>query len=205
MRSLLLVALLIGAGALGVAGPAFGAAPANLVSNGTFDTTVTPWTGASWNAADAGGSPGSGSARVVNTNAGDQDNAHHAEQCIDDIVPGKEYRLSGDVLIPAGQSRLRGVGVGTRGYAGPGCTGASVPGGLGSFTHTPGAWESLESVSTFSQGALSATIYLEVSKWKPTAGENPSDPVSAMFDNIVFVPVSGAGPFRLVLPGVAKN
>ncbi len=182
------------------------AAPANLVSNGTFDGSVASWAGADWNSADANGSAASGSARVINNNPYmDYPNARYGTQCIQNIVPGEQYRLTGDVLVPAGQSQGAAAAIGAQGYTGAGCTGGYVEGGPNAGADGTGAWESLASVSTFSPGVRSAMIQLQTSKRVPV---NPSGPVSAMFDNITFGPPTAGPPpaaFELFVPGVAAT
>ncbi|MBI5947190.1 MAG: hypothetical protein HY875_03530 [Chloroflexi bacterium] len=183
MKRPLLASLVIVAAMFGLAPPGSGAAPANLVSNGSFDSTVAPWAGATWDPADAGGgAPSSGSARVVNDNNLSYPNADYATQCLNGIVVGESYRLSGAAFVAAGQGQNPGGGLGADGYSGPNCTGGWT-GTISAATEGSGSWEALEASGTFPAGTQSAKILLQSSKRLPVV---PSASTAVLFDNISF-------------------
>ncbi len=197
-------AALLAATTSALAGSAAGA-PSNLVTNGTFDTSVASWSGAEWNSADANGSAASGSARVINNNPYmDYMNARYGTQCIQNIETGVEYRMTGQVFIPAGQLQGARGAIGVDGYSGPACTGSWILGGSDD-TGTQGSWQSLEATFTFPEGARSAMIMLQSSKQFPV---NPSAPVTVLFDNVTLGPPTAGPPpaaFELFVPGVAAT
>ncbi len=199
-------AALLAATTCALAGSAAGV-PSNLLTNGTFDTIVTPWTGASWKVLDAAGSPGSGSARVTNAQLYEYDNWAYGQQCIDAIATGGSYRLSGQAMVPSDQPRLLGVGIDTQGFSEPGCRGNGSLGGTDALADLGmvDVWQSLSVTTTYPPAARSVRVYMEVGKRGATGLRSPADDVWARFDNIVFVPAGTAGPFRLVIPAVARD
>lgn len=100
----------------------------NLVSNGNFDTNVIGWvpeSAASLEWDGALGSPGPGSARITNTDAG-PGQGHGISQCLGTVTAGRLYNWGGRLYFPSGQARTGSVQIGLRWLNGPGCTGSDI-------------------------------------------------------------------------------
>lgn len=159
---------------------------AQSVSNGTFATDVGGWGATSksavtWDALDADGDPGSGSAVVENRSDTSNDSTG-AVQCLEGLVDGAVYRFSADILVPGGQ-----VGTGRAhllvqwydDFCGGHQTGAAVA-SAGVRTSTPGEWRVDRGTVQAPTGTRFARLRLSV--WKDAADGS----LKAQFDNVAF-------------------
>lgn len=147
----------------------------NLLDNPDFDSNLNPWTGpagaASWHATDIDGSPASGSARLVNDQAGSETETVALLQCFP-VAPG-EYQYGGHALIPPAQAASGSVVVRVRGYgASTDCSGGTflISGRLASET---GQWSPMSGEVTISEDQLSGangSIEFEFAIRKTEAG-----------------------------------
>jgi hypothetical protein len=128
----------------------------NLLSNSTFDSNLTGWTGVGSTFDGANGSPAPGSARVSVvgltpfSNTGD-----HFQQCVS-VVPGTSYNFGGQILntaLPAGG----GTGVGVVWFSDGACATPMIA-GLSTLVTTTGSWQGVTGTVTAPAGALSATV-----------------------------------------------
>lgn len=140
-----------------------------------------------WSPADAEGSSSSGSLVVTNTQESDLPYVA-AIQCVP-VLPGTEYRLTVEYLIPEGQEPAVQVSANSIFYSAADCSGnidgASIPG----VHDEEGAWTERSTEGIVApDGARSARVAFGVRKKQ----EIPQD-VMAHFDNPFFGPVDGEG------------
>ncbi len=207
MRSLLLAALLIGAGAFGLAGPALAAAPANLVSNGDFATDVSGWntSGATtaWDSGDASSDPASGSLKGGNANPYEYDNHGYIEQCLRTPLPGATYDFRGKIRVPPGQTEFIAAYLWMFAYGGPNCSGSDLGNNSSEWLTTVAPWTPAETQMNLAASTRSVKVVLVVARKGVPEGTVPQ-PVVAYFDDIS---LSRAllGDYRLVVPSLAKD
>lgn len=152
---------------LGLAGvPSAGAQ--NLIANPDFDADLGGWTVSNnsfvqtvWQSEDARGSASSGSISITNTSASD-DSRGGASQCIP-VIAGADYRIRGEVQIPAGQPTSGNATVTLFWAPEPDCNGF-ISGQVGIRQNDRGAWTILQDIVTAPPGAASVRISLTVFK-----------------------------------------
>lgn len=147
----------------------------NLLDNPDFDSNLHHWTGpagaATWHSSDLDDAPDSGSARLVNDQAGSETETVALVQCFP-VTPG-EYQYGGHALIPQGQAASGSVVVRILGYgASTDCSGGTflISGRLASET---GAWSPMAGEITISEDQLSGpagSIEFEFAIRKTEAG-----------------------------------
>jgi hypothetical protein len=189
-RCLLFAAVLCGGAA---------AAPAqNLLQNGTFDTTVDPWTSpnsvAELSSLDAAGAATSGSLRGINASP-DPSSVSLISECIP-VVGGTLYERRYDYLIEPASGRNPLVFVQVNWYDDPTCFSSLFGEGGSGGDIADGGWHAspdpVEQLAAPSQ-ALGARLLLVISK--PEAGGS----VKANFDNVVFKVAGTCTPLPNVL------
>jgi hypothetical protein len=162
----------------------------NWVFNGSFANNVAGWPAEAvvmWTDNDAGGSPWSGSAKLVNVYPIGA-NGQGIDQCLagPPIVPGAAYDYGGRVSIPTDQVQSGYVGLGLRWYPGPGCSGSPIDQPRASrYTATNGFVDVQELGTIAPDGAASVEFVAYVTRW-----ENGGS-YYAFVDNLFFGP-SGA-------------
>ncbi len=169
----------------------------NLLSNSTFDSNLTGWTGIGSTFDGANGSPAPGSARVSVvgltpfSNTGD-----HFQQCVS-VVAGSNYNVGGQILnttLPAGGA----TGVGVIWFSDGACTTAIIA-GLSTLVTTTGSWQAVTGTLTAPVGALSATVQ-DYQTANATGGD-----VIANYDSLFFqleTPVPTMNPWWMTALGV---
>ena len=159
------------------------AAQPNLIVNGTFNTTTTGWTGATfWDGTrDASNNPNSGSDQVevvTTSNA-----CAMSIQCVP-LTPGTTYEMSAEILFPSGSENTAAGegGVGIAIYPGSNCTGtqngATLVGILSTTTTPKDTWQTVSSVLVAPATAQSANV--ELSSCANVVGKTTTN-----FDNVV--------------------
>lgn len=132
----------------------------NLLPNGGFDRGLAPWIPstlpASWTSLDAGGSPSSGSIRVVNNLPGPVGAAAAYSPCIP-VSPGN-YESAIDILLPTGQGSPGFARFSYRFYVNEPCGfGGTLVGGVSgprlNTEDTTGGWTRLSQTFTVPAGA----------------------------------------------------
>lgn len=158
------------------------------LTNGTFDSNVDGWnpffdTTIVWDPLDADGSPGSGSALVVNA-LDEAGGGTGARQCPGGAVVGELYRLSIDILIPENQSATGSAGPVVQWYNDV-CVesiGAPIyPRGIS--TDEAGVWRRISVVGVAPPGTGSVRVSLMIIK------DDQGGTLAAHFDNVSLVPL----------------
>jgi|GEM_PF-3314803 len=147
----------------------------NLLDNPDFDINLHHWIGpagaATWHSSDLDDAPDSGSARLVNDQAGSETETVALLQCFP-VAPG-EYQYGGHAFIPQAQAASGSVVVRVRGYgASTDCSGGTflISGRLASET---GQWSPMSGEITISEDQLSGpagSIEFEFAIRKTEAG-----------------------------------
>lgn len=140
-----------------------------------------------WSPVDASGSSSSGSLVVTNT----QESANpyiSAIQCVP-VLPGTEYRLAVEFLIPEGQESPAQLSANTIFYSNADCSGFIGSERIPGVHDEEGVWTERSTDSIVApQGSRSARVGFGVRKQL----ELPQD-VTAHFDNVFFGPADGEG------------
>jgi len=165
----------------------------NLLTNGTFDGSLTGWAASSNTTYDSTldntGASGSGPAQSVVT----ANDLAVVTQCIA-IRPGAQYTFGGDVILSATLNYGGAADFGVKWYSGVNCGGSQV--GSASYTSgatTRGAWLSLSSsLQTAPTGAVSVLLLAEHTV--PATGTD-----QANFDNMFL-----DGPAATTIPVLGR-
>ncbi len=181
--------------------PAAPAAAQNAVPGGRFDSpdSIVGWgagntagyTDVSYQAGeDAGGHPGSGSARASNHYSG-SDAVSTILRCVP-IVQGKAYYAYARVRFDAGEPAAGYAALWVYPYTSTDCSGSSVIAWYGSFAETEdgrGVWHRLEmgsiAAAKFPAVATAKSALVEIRIWKSPAG----GALSIDLDDVFVAPV----------------
>lgn len=141
------------------------AAAQNLLPNPTFDDDISGWNvfsaslSPSWSSLDANGSLSSGSLRVVNTSATDNNAYPAAAQCFP-VEPGARYGARGRFLYPGGQAHNGVAAIIVFYMDAIGCSGNPITQEADELALPPGTWVALDTGSHVAPpGAVSALVY----------------------------------------------
>lgn len=141
------------------------AAAQNLLPNSTFDDDLSGWSvfeatlTPSWSALDANGSLSSGSLRVVNTSATDNNAFPAAQHCFP-VQAGDSYSARGRFLYPGGQAHTGEAAVIVFFMNGIGCSGDVVAQEADQSVLPPATWVVLDTGSLVAPpSAVTALIY----------------------------------------------
>ena len=123
----------------------------NILSNGGFDTDLSPWGwqsrfpngpgAAAWSSLDVRNNPNSGSIRLVNTRPAEQGHTFQQLQCVAIDAPGEVYEYGGSFLATSTTAVSAVFSVVE--YADEGCNVAAISNEAQTpRSRTPGAWQS---------------------------------------------------------------
>ena len=131
----------------------------NLLSNPDF-ASFWDWVGSgSWVPEDCCGDPQSGSATYINQFPGPY-GVYIARQCVELMVPGEYYELSGLFHIPSGQSGSGWGQLGVSWYSSASCVaGDYIDGADAPIVTATGLWQETTTVIRAPLTAVSAYVY----------------------------------------------
>ncbi|MCD4748099.1 MAG: hypothetical protein K8R59_01890 [Thermoanaerobaculales bacterium] len=155
---------------------------AQLVDNGTFDSTVDGWDEFPkgtivWDPLDISSSSSSGSALITNESLTSGD-ASGPQQCVTGIVGGQEYLVEASVYFPGSQSQSGWTRLLIRWYSDI-CFGTQLGLDTTPKASTPDMWSTTGLFVEAPTGAVAVALRLDV--WKVEAG----GALSAHFDNMI--------------------
>lgn len=161
---------------------------ADSVINGIFDSDVYGWeTGADatieWNALDADGDPGSGSALIANT--AESSGARGVWQCVGSITLNRGHLLKAMLRIGNGQNEAGSGYVSVWLYDQEDCYGDRIFADIGNQIHTttPDRWLQSSLTIQATEDARSAIIWLGIAK------DEGDENLSINFDNVTLRPI----------------
>ena len=170
------------------------AAPPNLLSNTTFTSNISGWSGGSpgtWNVADAAGRPGSGSLAVtMELSTG----TRSIYQC-SPVTAGAAYTAAAQYFLPASAPTGAAALLGLNFYPGPNCTGTAM--GSSTAGVIRDRWSPIAIANVAPAGSQSVLVHLGA--WKETASPQPF----TVFHDNAYLRKSkcGTGRYSLCLGG----
>lgn len=180
--------------------PSLQAQGANLIANGTFNSTTAGWTSSAasdaiqWSSLDANGSNSSGSG-LVSAGASAANQVASITQCVA-VSASTTYYLTGKSRTPSGQGRTGSAALATFLYPQPGCAGTAAGTVQVNAQNVSDAWSTFPLGNLVSSaGSVSAKVVLSVSKVE--AGGQ----FQAYFDDVAFF---AGSPATLTIPASAS-
>jgi len=143
----------------------------NLVVNPDFDTDVVGWSpfydiDFIWDPLDYQGDPSSGSGFAASTDAPGSNSG--IVQCVEPIVAGEAYGLSGWLNVSPSQAGDGYVGLFVWWRDGAGCTGTQTNALVTPYVASTTGWEQQTAAPEVAPaGTVSATLYLNITKSSP--------------------------------------
>jgi hypothetical protein len=121
-----------------------------------------------------------------------------ATQCVDTVMPSRDYIVSGMTYVPSGQPRDGSADTRVFFYAGPDCTGTVITAPFaGSYGYDPAGkdtWLNMKDKVTSPAGAVSARVMFTAAKDGVEGTQKSDDPFSVLYDNVSFALVQLATP-----------
>ena len=137
----------------------------NLLTNPDF-ASFADWIGSGWWVLnDCCGEPQSGSATYINQQTGPS-NVFIARQCVELMLPGQYYEISGFFHIPAGQTGSGWGQIGVGWYSSGSCASGNFIGGADApIVMNTGSWRRTSAVIKAPFAAVSAYVFTINQKW----------------------------------------
>lgn len=172
------------------------AAAQNLLTNGTFDRSLSGWEHANpgspygsvaWSPADADGSTSSGSAQITYT--GPDRSGDAIDQCVP-VTAGITYGSTGKVFIPSGQGTLYGAWISVIWFSNTTCDfSGDITSDYGKSVETLDSWVPVSDIFYAPGGAQSAMILPGIHKLN---GGTLGATISDRWDDLSFGPLASA-------------